>query len=513
MKLKVTRDKQFVQIVDASEAEIEQMQISFTRTIENAKYRTKKTPYWKGDVKFIDSKLRIPFGLWDKVEEVAKRYKIKLEIEGLEEVIDLDFDEQAYKDWETDFYKDSVKKPREYQTNAVIEILKWKRSTSEIATSAGKTNIVFNVFAYLKHLNLVNQMLVIVPSIDLVLQGIEDFEEYSNDKTLIKYTAQAIGGGNKKTKQNADIIFGTFQTLVNLDPSFFKDINIVAVDECHIAKTTSLSTIFSKLNAEYVFGLSGTTGTTGSKAKYADAYTIQSLLGPVVTRVTPDYITSNGFATPVAVKILYLDYLPDNAKKTLSLLRSDRKNDGTKVLNIERNLVIENKKRFEFITNMISRVSKNSIVFFTDIKNSYGRRIYDRLRDTLGDNYKVMYIDGATKSEIRNEYKSLMDDPDDNRIKILVASFGTFSTGISINNLHNIFMCESYKSERVIKQTIGRGMRLHASKEKITIIDFVDDFTVAVGKSVDNYMLLHGRERQKIYKENKFKFEKFNIAL
>jgi len=510
MKFKVTDDKQFLQLIDGTKEEIEQLDISFTRKIENAKWRSRNHPYWNGDVHFFDKKLRIPFGLWDKVQDVCKRYNYKLEIDGMDKVIDFNFDEDEYRKWEKEFFKNSNKKPREFQTKAVIEILKWRRSMSELATSSGKTQIIFCVFAFLKQKGLLNKMLIIVPSVNLITQGIEDFEEFSQNKTLIKYKIQAIGGGRPKIKQNVDIVIGTFHTLKNLDKSFFENINVVAVDECHQTKTKSVQTVLSKVKADLRFGVSGTTGVTGNKAKYADAYTIQSLLGPLITKVTPDFIINKGYATPVNVRILYLDYLNDETKEMLYKLRSRGNNDGSKILKLERDLIIENTIRFEFIVNLISRSTKNSIVFFTDIKNSYGKRIYNRLKQRYGDKFKVMYIDGSTKTELRDEYKKLMDLDKDPRIKILIASFGTFSTGISINNVHNIFLCESYKSERIIKQTIGRGMRLHKNKTVLNIIDIVDDFTF---KGYKNYMVNHAIEREQIYLTEKFKYEKFKIKL
>jgi len=509
MKFIVTEDKQFLKLVDGTENEFQQLKTSFTRPIENARFRKKKFHGWDGNIIFFDSKMRIPFGLWDKLYELAEKYKFQIEIDGLDTIIDFEFDELDYLNWEKDFFKDSEKKPRPFQSKTVIEILKWKRSISEIATSSGKTLIVFCVFAYLKQKHKLNRMLMVVPSISLVTQGINDFEEYSNEKQLLNYKVQAIGGGNDKAKKDVDIIIGTFQTLRDMDRSFFDGIDVIAIDECHTVKTVSLKNILSKVTANIRFGLSGTTGTTGKRSKYADAYTVQALLGPLVNKITPDFIIKKGWATPVNVRILYLNYLSDELKETLYKIRSKGNNDGSKMLRMERELILENNIRFEFIVNMISRVTKNSIVFFTDIKNGYGKKIYNRLLQTCSNNYKIMYIDGKTNSYIRDEYKAIMDN-DDKIIKILVASFGTFSTGISMNNVHNIFLCESYKSQRIIKQTIGRGMRLHQSKSILNIIDYVDNFMF---KGHKNFMVSHSIEREEIYKEEKFKFEKFQVNL
>jgi type I site-specific restriction endonuclease len=93
--------------------------------------------------------------------------------------------------------------------------------------------------------------------------------------------------------------------------------------------------------------------------------------------------------------------------------------------------------------------------------------------------------------------------------KVMVASFGTFSTGISINNIHNVFFVESYKSEKIVRQSIGRGMRLMEGKERVNIIDFVDDFTRTRGNK--NYLLKHSEERIKIYKDQGFPYKKYRV--
>jgi superfamily II DNA or RNA helicase len=155
---------------------------------------------------------------------------------------------------------------------------------------------------------------------------------------------------------------------------------------------------------------------------------------------------------------------------------------------------------------MLSKTNKNSLVLFQNIKDNYGRRIYDQLRETSSEK-DVYYVDGSTSSTLRDEYKKSMEDGNN---KILIASFGTFSTGISINNLHNIFFVESYKSEKIIKQSIGRGMRLHEQKERVTIIDIVDDLSWSGDK---NYLMKHGDSRLEIYDQEGFPYKIYKVDI
>jgi superfamily II DNA or RNA helicase len=201
-----------------------------------------------------------------------------------------------------------------------------------------------------------------------------------------------------------------------------------------------------------------------------------------------------------------MNYLETEAREKLEELRSRKAEiDGSKLLDLEKRLVIENRSRFLFVCDFISKTTKNSLVLFQNVKDSYGRRIYDYLREKTQDKV-IFYVDGSTSPEQRDDYINRMEEGED---KILIASFGTFSTGISINNIHNVFFVESYKSEKIVRQSIGRGMRLHGEKDRVNVIDFVDDFSIT--KNNKNYLLKHGEERIKIYKEQGFPYKKYRV--
>jgi superfamily II DNA or RNA helicase len=200
-----------------------------------------------------------------------------------------------------------------------------------------------------------------------------------------------------------------------------------------------------------------------------------------------------------------LDYLEYESREKLAELHSRRAEiEGSKLLDLEKRLVVENRGRFKYVCEFITKSTKNSLVLFSNVKDKYGRRIYDYLRENTDKT--IFYIDGSTGIDLRDDYITRMEEGED---KILVASFGTLSTGISINNIHNIFFVESYKSEKIIRQSIGRGMRLYEGKEKVNIIDFVDDFSLKKGNK--NYLLKHGEERMKIYAEQGFPYKKYTV--
>ena len=179
---------------------------------------------------------------------------------------------------------------------------------------------------------------------------------------------------------------------------------------------------------------------------------------------------------------------------------------GIKTYNIERKLVVESRKRLNYVVDFIGKTSKNSLVLFQSVKDEYGKQIWNLLREKNSDK-EVFYVDGDTSENLREEYKSRMATGAN---KILVATYGTFSTGISINNLHNIFLVESYKSEILIKQSLGRGMRKMEGKEKVNIIDFVDDFST---NKYQNYLMKHGDARIQIYKNESFEYKIYKVKL
>lgn len=420
-------------------------------------------------------------------------------------MIDGDFNEEDFRSWVADFFSNHPKiQPRDYQIDACIPILKYRRNISEIATSAGKTLIMFMIFGYLIERRKAQRLMIIVPNTNLIIQTDEDFDLYNNGK--LKYLTQLIHGGTDKTKKDVDIIIGTYQSLVKREAAFFEGVDAVVVDEAHHTNASSIKKILINcMDSTYAIGLSGTMLQNGS----TEALTIQAYLGPLVNNISASFLTDNKYVTPIQVKIVQMNYVDSDIKEKLESLR-ERKNsgefDGSKLLEVEKRLVIENRPRFLYVCNFVCKTTKNSLVLFQNVKDSYGKRIYDYIREHTSDK-EAFYVDGSTPPELREDYINRMEEGNN---KILVASFGCFSTGISINNIHNVFFVESYKSEKIVRQSIGRGMRLMPGKEKTNIIDFVDDFSTSPRNK--NYLLKHGEERMKIYKEQGFPYKLYKVT-
>ena len=509
MKFKIDDSKRFMVLVESTELEYSQIESSFTKKKDNWYILKKKSPYAKTEEKFIDQYNRVPCGLWREVQKLSSKYKFPLEIEGIEYLYNKDFDESEFIEWVNTYFENSEKKPRDYQIEAAVRILKYRNCVEEVATSGGKTLIAFMIFKYLLNKKIINKMLYVVPHIDLVNQTEEEFYSYEDDCGFKPtWKSECIFGGSKKEKENINIVFGTYQSLVKKDLDYFSKFDIVCVDESHHTRCQSIKTIIVKTyNTKYKFGMTGTL----PKESSCDSFTVQSYLGPKVYELRSDDLIAAGNATPVNVVGIELDYLEEELKKKLYNLRnvSADEKDGAKLLNLEKDILRANRKRFNYICETVAKSTKNSLVLFADIKNEYGRSIYDWLRENTEKT--VYYIDGATKNDNRDYYKKQMEEQENT---IIVASVGVFSEGINLINLHNIFIVESQKSEYQIRQILGRGMRLKEDKEQLTVVDFRDNFIYGAHKFQRiNYLMRHSIERERIYKDRGFPFKSFKVKL
>lgn len=491
MILTLTDDNQFLRIDEASEIELEQIRISLTKRIESWRFHPLvKRGVWDGYVSYIKDDKWIPAGLWRHVMTICKEYRYELKIEGIKRLIDSNINAEQFEEWALGFFKGSQITPRDYQIETAYNILKFRKCLAELATSAGKTLISFLTVAYMLEKGHAQKILFIVPNVSLVVQAHEDFHEY-NYKNRIDLRIQQIFAG-QEVKKNKNIIIGTYQSLIKKDAAYFAEFDAVIVDETHKAKGASIKEILGKcVNAKYRFGLSGTIPKDGT----LDKLTLMSQTGPVISEVKASFLQEQGHIAQCVVKVIEMNYATPKQRTAFMELAQNRY-ENKDVFALEQNFVITSDARLNFISNVISRVPRNSLVLFHRIE--HGQRLYEKLRQD--SNKRVFYVDGGTASEIREEYKKKMEAGEE---IVIVASFGTFSTGISIKKIHNIFFTESFKSEVIIRQSIGRGLRQHHSKDKVLIVDFVDDIRTV---EWDNYLYKHGKVRQSIYKQEKFEY-------
>jgi superfamily II DNA or RNA helicase len=497
MEISLTENKQLLRVDSANEMEIEQLNISLNRRVENWRFHPLyKKGLWDGYISYVKDDKWIPAGLWKEVMDICKEYRYDLKLNGITELFDRNIQLESFNDWAMDFFDGSSITPRDYQIEAAFNILKFRKCLAELATSAGKTLISFLTVAYMLEKKKAERILFIVPNVSLVVQATEDFTDY-NWQNRVSLKIQQIYSG-QKIRAGRNVVIGTYQSLVKKDKAYFEQFDAVVIDETHKAKSASIKTILQKCtNAEYRYGLSGTI----PKPNTLDRLTLMAYTGPVITEVSANFLQNEGHIAKCRVKVIEMDYAPQSAKDAFREMAFN-KYENKDVFKFEQNYVINSEGRLNFICNIISRVKRNSLVLFHRIE--HGRKIYEKLRQE--SDKTVYYVDGGIDKDIREEFKKKMEAGEE---IVIVASYGTFSTGISIKKIHNIFFTESFKSEVIIRQSIGRGLRQHESKDTVNIIDFVDDIS---SPDWDNYLMRHAKTRQKIYREQKFEYEIKNVS-
>ena len=249
-------------------------------------------------------------GLWQEIYKFFKENNV--EFDGLIE--NQDFFKRNIKH-SFDEFKEIVKgwglkyEPRPYQYDAAYKILCWKQSISELATRAGKTLIAYMIFRYcVEYLN-AKRMLMVVPSIDLVKQGFNDFNEY---KEFFK--TECVWGGGKLV-ESSNLTIGTFQSLIKFldkkskkyNPEFFNGYDIVFVDETHRATASQMKNIISQpfmKNVKISFGMTGTI----PQEKTIEYYCLKTLLGATIQKIKPIELMEAGYISKVNIKQIRLHY-------------------------------------------------------------------------------------------------------------------------------------------------------------------------------------------------------------
>ncbi|MCM1217709.1 MAG: DEAD/DEAH box helicase family protein [Lachnospiraceae bacterium] len=488
MILHVDDSKEFLVIDSCTSQEYEQIKISYTRKVKNYKFNPRvKAGTWDGNISFIKGKT-LPASTYKYLFDMCTEFGFDCEITNIETLFDNDIDYDEFVEWVNDFFKDNPIKPRYYQVDAAYQMLRAKRCCIMLATSAGKTLISFITISYLLTHNLAKKVMMIVPKIDLVLQPTSDFKEYNNGKLDIKI--QQIYSGCK-VQPDANIYIGTYQSLCKECQEYFDQFDAVISDEVHLSTSASQIKIMDMCKFPYRFGLSGTIPTT----KYADGLTIMSNFGPIVSNVSAKQLQTEGYISNCKITQIRLDYTTESQKEKFKLAKKQLTSigKGKDMFTLENKFVNESEKRFNVITKLIAGTDKNTLVLFQT--KEYGKKIFKWLKENTSK--QIYYIDGDIDKKVREEIRKRMEI---NHNAVLVASFGTSSTGISINNIFNIFFVNSYKSPSTILQSIGRGLRKNEKigKNFVKIFDISDDLYSGC------YEMAHARERLKIYEGQYF---------
>lgn len=441
-------------------------------------YRSK---HWDGKIRlFSPHNGEIYCGLLDRVITWCKEMNYTLKFESNKYYGEaLESNELITEDGVKGFMQSITKfSPREYQIKAVYQALKNNRKLIISPTASGKSMMIYSIVRY--HVSRGEKLLIIVPTTSLVEQMYKDFIDYGWDAE--SYCHKIYAGRAKQTDHPVTIT--TWQSVYKLPKTFFDDFTAVIGDEAHQFKAKSLTTLMTKLhNAKYRVGFTGTLDGTQTHK-----WVLEGLFGPTQKIVNTEELINQGYLSKFGIKVLIL------------------RHEGKKFETYEDEIqyLISNDRRNNFITKLALDLKGNSLILYSRV-STHGQIIYDNLNNIDTGNRRIFFIHGGVDVDQREEVRKITESQDD---AIIVASYGTFSTGINIKNLHNVIFASPSKSRIRNLQSIGRVLRKGQGKDLATLYDISDDITHNNRK---NYTLNHLVERIKIYNEENFDYKLINI--
>jgi len=369
---------------------------------------------------------------------------------------------------------------RDYQLDAVQSALDKERTLLLSPTASGKSFIIYTTMRW--HVNAGRKCIIIVPTTSLVEQLYTDFEDYSSaNGWSVKDSCQKLYSGFTKdfTKE---VLITTWQSVYLQPKNWFKQFDVIFGDEAHQFKAKSLTSVMEKMdNIRYRIG---TTGTLDNKKVHR--LVLEGMFGPVHRVTTTKALMDSGRLSNLNIMCVILKYSEEVRKANKNMTYQD-----------EMDFIVSNEARNKFIRNLAIKSEGNTLVLFQYVEK-HGKILYDLIKEKAKDGRKIFFVYGGTDTSDREAIRHITEGESD---AIIIASFGTFSTGINIPSIENVVFASPSKSKIRNLQSIGRGLRLKEGKTHCNLYDLADDLH---WKSWKNHTLNHAAERYKTYAEEQF---------
>ena len=438
---------------------------------------------WNGEIHLFDIRSKqIYVGLLDKVINFCEQFNYTYKFEdnkfyGQPFEVNEGISLEGVKDYMSSICSHT---PRDYQVDGVYDALKYNRKLLISPTASGKSLMIYSIVRY--YVDKGQKILLVVPTTSLVEQMYKDFEDYGWDSESY---CHKIYSGREKTNEHS-VTITTWQSIYKLERSFFEDYNVIIGDEAHLFKSKSLIQIMTKLHhAKYRFGFTGTLDGTQTHK-----WVLEGLFGPSYKVTRTDELMKQGHLSQLDIRCIVLKHPPQKFD----------------IYEGEIQYLISHEQRNRFITNLTLDLKGNTLVLYSRVE-THGAILYKNINKNKQSDRKVFFIHGGVNAEERELVREITEKE---KNAIIVASYGTFSTGINIKNLHNVIFASPSKSRIRNLQSIGRVLRKGKDKVKATLYDIADDCTY---NSKKNYTLNHLIERIKIYNEENFNYEIVTIKL
>ena len=455
----------------------------FTFEVPGARFMpTYKNRIWDGKIRLFNQMSgEIYFGLVPYIEEFAKRNDISIEYkEGVQ-------NEGKYGTSVLGGFvrrvspksKGKSLQIRDYQMAAFSHAVRNNRSLLLSPTASGKSLVIYLLSRWYES----NRVLILVPTTSLVEQMYSDFLDYG----YLEAKMQKIYQGHSR-EITKEITISTWQSLYKMPRKFFEQFGCILGDEVHLFKAKSLTNIMNKMHlTQYRHGFTGTLD-----GMQTHRLVLEGLFGSVNKVVSTKELMDKKTLAKLNIQCIVLQY-PDKDKK---FMKDQSYQD-------EVDLLVRDIRRNKFIINLTTHLKGNTLLLFQFVEK-HGAVLYGMLKDL---DRKVFYVHGGTDTQTRENIREITEKE---KSAIIVASYGTFSTGINIRNLHNVIFSSPSKSRIRVLQSIGRGLRQGTDKSTATLFDIADDLS---WKSKQNFTLRHFMERINIYNEEEFDYTIKNLPI
>ena len=455
----------------------------FTFEVPGARFMpTYKNRVWDGKIRLYNQMNgEIYFGLVPYVEEFAKRNDISIEYkEGVKN--EGEYGTSVLGGFVRRVSPKSKGKNlqlRDYQMAAFTHAVRNNRSLLLSPTASGKSLIIYLLSRWYES----NRVLILVPTTSLVEQMYSDFLDYG----YLEAKMQKIYQGHSR-EITKEVTISTWQSLYKMPRKYFEQFGCILGDEVHLFKAKSLTNIMNKMHqTQYRHGFTGTLD-----GMQTHRLVLEGLFGSVNRVTSTKELMDKKTLAKLNIKCIVLQY-PDADKKYMKDMNYQDEVD----------LLVRDERRNKFIVDLTTHLKGNTLVLFQFVEK-HGAVLYDMMKDL---DRKVFYVWGGTDTQTREDIREITEKEKD---AIIVASYGTFSTGINIRNLHNVVFSSPSKSRIRVLQSIGRGLRTNQNKSGATLLDIADDLT---WKSRQNFTLRHFMERINIYNEEEFDYEIKNLPI
>jgi superfamily II DNA or RNA helicase len=456
----------------------------FTFDVPGAKFSPAyKKRFWDGKIRLFNiQKQEIYVGLLDKIIQFCEDHGYTYEfVESKYYGLPFEVNEMISKEGVKDYITGICKyKPRDYQIEGVYDALRHNRKLLISPTASGKSLMIYSIVRYFVETG--KNTLIVVPTTSLVEQMYKDFADYGWDVGSFCHKIYA----GKERETDSQVIITTWQSIYKLPRKYFERFSVVVGDEAHQFKSKSLISIMTKLdNAKYRYGFTGTLDGTQTHK-----WVLEGLFGPSYKIIKTDELMKKGHVATLDINVLLLKHPPN------------------KFENFEEEVqyIITHNRRNNFIKNLALDLKGNTLILFARVEG-HGLPLYELINKNKSPNQKVFFVHGGVDAQEREQVREITEREEN---AIIIASYGTFSTGINIKRLYNVIFASPSKSRIRNLQSIGRVLRKGNKKTSATLYDIADDISY---KSRRNYTLNHLIERIKVYNEENFNYDIVNIPL